>query len=375
MLRGEKKFALIRPTKENLSVYEDWLCRANQAELFLPDLMDDNVLTVSLKASQTLIIPTGWIHAVYTPLDSVVIGGNFLHGLDISLQLEIHYLETRTRVPGRFRFPHFLALMFYAGGMYLRKLQTNEFLCEQELDGLEDLIAALEGWWKLQADETMVTAAKDAAQTNGCESVEEFLTLLKMERARRLMKKDAQLNAKPKLRLKLPSDSKPARVKLSPPHDSAKPAAESSMSISISPTRDAKLANPSGGDTKPANASVRLNLSSPRDAAKPASSGLRIKLSPQVSASSDFRIVLQSSSRNVVPKAKRKSVQREGLDEYLPTPGDDEWEPEPPKKRGSKAAFSNRPQSKGVIQSKSKGALQFKKAASTSRQRLMKRFR
>lgn len=30
-----------------------------------------------------MIIPTGWIHGVYTPKDTLVIGGNFLHGLII----------------------------------------------------------------------------------------------------------------------------------------------------------------------------------------------------------------------------------------------------------------------------------------------------
>ena len=362
ILRGEKTFALIAPTKENLVVYEDWLCRSDQSELFLPDLLENkqDVLTLSLKASQTLIIPTGWIHAVYTPEDSVVIGGNFLHGLDMSLQLEIHYLETRTRVPGRFRFPHFLPLMFYAGGVYLTKLQSNAFLCEQELEGLEDLISALEGWWKLQADETLVTAAKYAAETNGCESVEEFLTLLKLERARRLMKKEMDASEKQKLRLKLPPDAKP-RVMLSPPRDS-KP---ESVRIKLSPPR---------GDSKPATTdSMRLNFSPPHDTTKPASAGIRLKVkSPQEttnSASLDFRIVLPSNSRITALPKKRKSFEREGLEEYVPAEGDDDWEPEPPKKRGGTKAIptSSRQRSKRMLQSK--------KPASTSRQRLMKRLR
>ena len=61
----------------------------NQDELFLPDMIanpEENVLRLSLYEHQTLVIPTGWIHAVYTPSDSVVLGGNFLHGLDIDLQ-------------------------------------------------------------------------------------------------------------------------------------------------------------------------------------------------------------------------------------------------------------------------------------------------
>jgi hypothetical protein len=38
ILSGVKVFCLIPPTKENLAIYEDWLCRPNQAALFLPDV-------------------------------------------------------------------------------------------------------------------------------------------------------------------------------------------------------------------------------------------------------------------------------------------------------------------------------------------------
>ena len=41
------------------------------------------------------------IHGVYTPVDSVVFGGNFLHSLNIGLQLKIYELEKRMGVPQR----------------------------------------------------------------------------------------------------------------------------------------------------------------------------------------------------------------------------------------------------------------------------------
>lgn len=37
---------------------------------------------VTVGAGETLLIPGGWPHAVVTPEDSVVVGGNYLHGLD-----------------------------------------------------------------------------------------------------------------------------------------------------------------------------------------------------------------------------------------------------------------------------------------------------
>lgn len=40
----------------------------------------------------------GWIHAVYTPEDTLVFGGNFLHSFNIPMQLNIYNIEDRTRV-------------------------------------------------------------------------------------------------------------------------------------------------------------------------------------------------------------------------------------------------------------------------------------
>jgi hypothetical protein len=58
---------------------------------------------VTLTAGNTLLIPTGWIHAVFTPQDSLVFGGNWMHGLDMPGQLRIYELETFTRVPRKVR--------------------------------------------------------------------------------------------------------------------------------------------------------------------------------------------------------------------------------------------------------------------------------
>lgn len=69
------------------------------------------------------MIPTGWIHAVYTPEDTLVFGGNFLHGFNIDGQLRIAGLERRLRVPLPYRFPFFESLMWYATERYVSALQ------------------------------------------------------------------------------------------------------------------------------------------------------------------------------------------------------------------------------------------------------------
>ena len=87
IFKGEKIFYLIEPTINNLSLYERWQRLSGQNETFLGDMVD-KVYKVSVKEGQTLFIPTGWIHAVMTPKDSLVFGGNFLHSLNIQLQLK-----------------------------------------------------------------------------------------------------------------------------------------------------------------------------------------------------------------------------------------------------------------------------------------------
>lgn len=56
-------FYFIEPTPANLLAYERWSGSALQMNTWLGDLVD-KVVKVELKAGNTMIIPTGWIHAV-----------------------------------------------------------------------------------------------------------------------------------------------------------------------------------------------------------------------------------------------------------------------------------------------------------------------
>jgi len=165
VMSGEKVFYFIPPTQRNLKTYEKWGQSPEQGETFLGDLVSC-CYECHLHAGQTLIIPSGWIHAVFTPADSLVIGGNFLQGLDIGMQLAIHQIEERSNVPEKFRFPHFARMQWYAADHYRRCLlgtcllfsacgdHQNLFsapfsdnappLLSWELDGLPALVAYLQ---------------------------------------------------------------------------------------------------------------------------------------------------------------------------------------------------------------------------------------
>ncbi|KAI8144840.1 hypothetical protein BJV82DRAFT_512736 [Fennellomyces sp. T-0311] len=117
VFRGSKIFYFIEPSSKNLKKYQKWSSSPDQSTIFFGDEVKE-CFAVHLKAGNTMIIPTGWIHAVYTPEDALVIGGNFLHGFNIGTQLRIFDIEDATDVPMKFRFPFFKRINWYAAQQY-----------------------------------------------------------------------------------------------------------------------------------------------------------------------------------------------------------------------------------------------------------------
>eukprot|EP00980_Cylindrotheca_fusiformis_P021898 scaffold8740_cov113-Cylindrotheca_fusiformis.AAC.6 len=359
VLSGEKCFCLIPPSKENLALYEEWMCRPDQATTFLPDLIPNpkDVIRVSLRASQTLIIPTAWIHAVYTPSDSVVMGGNFLHGMEMKKQLEVYGIESRTKVREKFRFPFFLALHFYAGGMYLEKLRCGE-VCQQEVDGIQELVQALGTWWNVYKEQTEVqssgptifSAANEVAKRNSCLTVDDFLGELRREHSRVVEQgispnKDytpPRTPAKPKLKLKLkPIDAMP---KEAPPKEESEPDTTTSNTTTTTEPR------------------LRLKLK-----------GGRSPKSSENNKKDNFRIVVSSAKVTTPtvpaqkPPSKRVKEDTEWIDEGIVV--DDDWMPsKKSKQRKTNAGNSTTSSARGK-------SSKMQPKPTSARQRLMKRFR
>ena len=80
----------------------------------------------------------GWIHAVFTPEDSLVFGGNYLHSFSIEKQIRVAQIEEITKVPQKFRFPFFTELQWFALDKYVYSLlgRTHLDLGEDEQDFL-----------------------------------------------------------------------------------------------------------------------------------------------------------------------------------------------------------------------------------------------
>ncbi|XP_043936030.1 histone lysine demethylase PHF8 [Protopterus annectens] len=154
VLRGEKIFYLIRPTAANLALFERWGSSSNQNEMFFGDQVD-SCFKCSLKQGYTLFIPTGWIHAVLTPVDCLSFGGNFLHSLNIDMQLKAYEIEKRLSTADLFKFPNFETICWYAGKHLLDTLrglrENRRHPASYLVHGAKALNMAFRVWTKKEA--------------------------------------------------------------------------------------------------------------------------------------------------------------------------------------------------------------------------------
>ena len=197
VLKGSKTFYVVPPTAENLKSYESWMCDPGQGRVFFGDCCPGQARKLKVSQGETLFIPAGWIHAVYTPVVSLVFGGNFLTSHGIRRQIDINSIETRTKVAASFRFPHFQQINFYAGSNILRRLRCeqgehdpstskvdeegNELrpLTPHELDGVKLLVLCLRAWncpnSPDKARGSVTEVSRDAARMANCRDVKDMI--------------------------------------------------------------------------------------------------------------------------------------------------------------------------------------------------------
>ncbi|KAM0719306.1 hypothetical protein Q7P37_005211 [Cladosporium fusiforme] len=119
ILKGKKTFFFIPPKPKHLKAYEEWNDSPQQNFTFLPHTTKE-CYRVDLYAGDTMLIPSGWIHAVWTPETSLVIGGNFLTRMSFKNQFKIVDIEKNNNTPQKFRYPHFQKVMWYTAIKYLK---------------------------------------------------------------------------------------------------------------------------------------------------------------------------------------------------------------------------------------------------------------
>ncbi|KAJ5668762.1 hypothetical protein N7462_009832 [Penicillium macrosclerotiorum] len=118
ILKGKKTFFFIPPKDKHLKKYEEWCNSPAQDSIFLGNQTKE-CYRVDLSEGDTMLIPSGWIHAVWTPENSLVIGGNFLTRLNYGMQIKVLNIEKDTKVPKKFRYPFFQKIQWYTALRYL----------------------------------------------------------------------------------------------------------------------------------------------------------------------------------------------------------------------------------------------------------------
>jgi len=181
---GSKTFVFMAPTEDNLARFEAWSKSPNQASEILEN---ETAVKTTLYAGDTLFIPSGWLHAVYTGEDSIVIGGNFLHTLAVDMQLQIAHMEERLSIQQKFRFPRLEALHWYAVEWYSNQDRGYfQHLTKRELSG----IGALCDWVLARCGRKN---ADIPPEVEGEEGARRLLWLLRCEIDRRCEAKRAVL--------------------------------------------------------------------------------------------------------------------------------------------------------------------------------------
>ena len=121
IIAGSKVFMAAPPTEHNIRSFVRWASSSRQSREFLGNVLEDTH-RFTARAGDLLLIPGGWPHAVFTPSDSFVVGGNFVHSSNLRTQNLVWRVEDRLGVAPSCRYPAFKALSWYAAQWMCRRL-------------------------------------------------------------------------------------------------------------------------------------------------------------------------------------------------------------------------------------------------------------
>ncbi|CAI2348057.1 unnamed protein product [Caenorhabditis sp. 36 PRJEB53466] len=126
VLKGRKVFWLIPPTETNFFIYQEFIKTVGDNAFFGKTV--EKCHMAILEPGDTMLIPSGWIHAVYTPDDSLVFGGNFLHSQSCKTQIRVYQVENKLNITRKFRLPYNEELLFYVVADYVKKWTGREYV-------------------------------------------------------------------------------------------------------------------------------------------------------------------------------------------------------------------------------------------------------
>ncbi|SPO30741.1 probable JmjC domain-containing histone demethylation protein 1 [Ustilago trichophora] len=133
---GQKTFLFAPPTQRNLAAYKAWCSSTRQDFDWLGDHLH-SLTRVDIRPGETMLIPSGWLHCVYTPKNTLVVGGNFLTDWNVATQWKLVEIEEATKVPKKFRFPHLKRLSWFVAKGWNDRLEPLDAFTATNASGEE----------------------------------------------------------------------------------------------------------------------------------------------------------------------------------------------------------------------------------------------
>ncbi|PIC17390.1 hypothetical protein B9Z55_023648 [Caenorhabditis nigoni] len=175
VFRGTKIFYLAQPTEENMAIYKQYETSGNAKKKWIVESLENEWERLVIEAGMTAIIPSGYIHAVYTPEDSIVVGGNFLMENQIARQFELSRLEEKMLDKGMLDYgslyKEFNNVMFsYTENILFEKLASFHEIPVEDVEELKEQTSAmmnnlsksdLATWYSEEDQERIIQKLKD----------------------------------------------------------------------------------------------------------------------------------------------------------------------------------------------------------------------
>jgi len=202
VVKGQKVFMAAPNTEKNIQAFLEWSSSEEQVT-FLGERLEGCVRAV-LMPGDTLFLPGGWLHAVSTPQDSIVLGGNYINPLQLGKSLQVIDIEKALRVGKDATYPKYDMLMYYAACDFISRvegckgvLKSKTMLSSHEEKGLPYLVQYFEnlvGTLVKRAERKRKDAEVFKAHVDAC--------VEKMDMVIRMLKKSINYLASIKPRIK-----------------------------------------------------------------------------------------------------------------------------------------------------------------------------
>lgn len=178
---GCKQFIIIAPTEENLQSFYAWeKLRGKTRPFFTEEIKDKStIISVFVRKNEVFLIPSGYIHAVYTSIDSIVFGGNYFTIYSIAMYMKIHELEKQLCVLKKNKAPHFMELMIYSLDFIYQKVKRNEAIVV-ELHSMKPLVDKCLDWLECckKMDPVLFYCIQSICKKNAVTNMAHYFSLL-----------------------------------------------------------------------------------------------------------------------------------------------------------------------------------------------------